>query len=347
MAWDFAPATGEFPVVAPEELSSTAAELTDARLQSLAALMDDERPSLAASLDELKNSWVERPPRGVAVTRDQSLALVGSGDGTFAVYRAGLAVRLLVGRLQVHGTAIILFEPDRIDGAYPRRSGQRLERLAAGWFPPRQAGGARRTSSCSPGSAIPSRSAPTAADSHIWHGNGNRLQILDLTTGRVCSTFDLGPLRDLRGDGFHTRWRRRSRLAEGIASSGSGICASAQSRDPPRTRSEGSMVGRFLARRPYARLGGRRPLYSALGPGDRPGNGRLARPRRARDARSLSHRTAGPWQVAASIEKARHPLGHGDASGNSCSGVTPLGPCGGCSAPMAELSPPAVMTRQS
>ena len=77
---------GNLPLVAPKDMSTTAAEMTDIRLQLLIELMDDPSTARSGSLEELQQSWVERSPRGIAVARDQAFGLIAWGDGTFGLY---------------------------------------------------------------------------------------------------------------------------------------------------------------------------------------------------------------------------------------------------------------------
>jgi len=195
--WGLTPSTGEFLMVAPENVGATAVELADPRLQELADLMDDARPSLSASHDELYRSWVERAPRGIARTRDQALALVGFGDGSFAVHGVRSGRRLMVARLHPQGTVIVFFDAQKPEERLSPPVRDRLERLSGFLVPTPSA--RRRESDIIVHQTFsePVAFSPDGTRLAIWREEEDRLRILDLTTGRECSTFDLGPLNNL------------------------------------------------------------------------------------------------------------------------------------------------------
>ena len=75
-------------------------------------MMDDSASKWSGSLSELKQSWVERAPRGIEHTRDHAIGMVARGDGTFDVYHLATCWRMLTGRIGTHGTALVLFDND-------------------------------------------------------------------------------------------------------------------------------------------------------------------------------------------------------------------------------------------
>ena len=197
VCWDLTPAFGELPIVTPENLGATAIELADQRLLALADVMDDPRTGVSRSCDELRRSWVERAPRGIARTRDQALALVGSGDGSVAVHRVRSGLRLMVARLSSQGTAVVFLD-GRISEPLSPPERDRIERLA-GFLVPNSSAWWRE-------SDIIGRSEyddPVAFSRDgtrlaLWHEDEDRLRIVELPTGSDRVAFDLGPLNDLR-----------------------------------------------------------------------------------------------------------------------------------------------------
>ncbi len=197
--WDVRNATGNILPSAPKDASTSAALLTDGRLQSLVDLMDHSTHVRPGALAALKQSWAERAPRGIARTRDQSLGLIASGDGTFDVYHLASRWRIATGRIHARGTAVVMFDPwfaknrvtpsqlaqveIMVEQLTPDLSGerQRSEVIVRPWF-------TERAAAFSPDGRL---LAFAAKDPE------NALKVIDLTTGQVCSTFDLGPLNDL------------------------------------------------------------------------------------------------------------------------------------------------------
>jgi len=202
VCWDIRSSTAVFSPVAPEVVAATAVELADERLQALADMMDDPRPSLSVAHDELKRSWVERAPRGFAWTRDQTLVLVGFGDGSFAVHRVQSGRRLVVARLHSDGTAVVFLDPIKSEGPLSPPERDRLDRLARFLVP--TSSGHRRESDIIVHQSFsePVAFSPDGRQLALWREEEDRLRILDLTTGRECSTFDLGPLNDLSAMAF-------------------------------------------------------------------------------------------------------------------------------------------------
>jgi len=197
LCWDIRSPTGVFSPGAPQDVAATAVELADKRLQALADMMDDPRLGLSAAHAELKRSWVERAPRGIAWTRDQTLAVVGAGDGSFAVYRMRSGLRVAVARLHSQGTAIVFFAPNKNEGLLTPPERERLERLAGSLVP--TSSGHRRESNIVVHQAFlePVAFSPDGTRLAHWREEEDRLRVLDLTTGRECSTFDLGPLNNV------------------------------------------------------------------------------------------------------------------------------------------------------
>ncbi len=195
---------GDFPLVAAKDASTTTVELTDTRLRSLLELMDDSSTARTGSLDELKQSWVERAPRGVAIGRDQAFGLIAWGDGIFGVYLLPSRWRVAIGRIHVRGTALVLFDDAILrERLLPRQRAQ-VERWAERLAP---------QSSVKPNSSNiivrPAFSGTAAAFSPdgrrlaFWNEEGeNGLKIIDLATGQVCAIFDLGPLNQLSSMAF-------------------------------------------------------------------------------------------------------------------------------------------------
>ncbi|HKI20762.1 MAG TPA: WD40 repeat domain-containing protein, partial [Isosphaeraceae bacterium] len=198
VSFDVMPTTGSFPYASPEESKLIATEFADDRLQLLADMLDEMQPNPVASLDGLKESWVRRPPRGVAQNRNKSMVVVGFGDGTFAVYRESYSLRLMVARIHPHGTAIVQFDPLNAFGEPRPREREQIERLTGhlvGTSPAQ-----RRESDMIVRQRFfePVAFSPDGRNLAIWHEEGDRLRVVDLTTGRDRLTFDLGPLNDLR-----------------------------------------------------------------------------------------------------------------------------------------------------
>jgi eukaryotic-like serine/threonine-protein kinase len=196
--YDLTPITGEFLLANPRDSSAIAAELTDERLQRVADLLDGASPNKLVSAAELKKSWVDRPPRGVAKANDKSLVVVGFGDGTFAVYRESHCLRLMLARLHPQGTAIVLFDPLGNFGEPRPREREQVERLAGRLIgkssgPPRPSDMIVRQKHFEPAAF-----SPDCRNLAIRHETVDRLRIVDLATGRDCLTFDLSPFNALR-----------------------------------------------------------------------------------------------------------------------------------------------------
>jgi WD40 repeat protein len=194
--WDVNGSTSNFPIVAAEDNPTIAALLTDTRLQSLAKLMDDPEPSSSASVTELKRSWVDRAPRGVARTRDQSVALVAAGDGAFDVYDVAARLRMATGRIHAAGTALVLFDSrkfkDRVGPGQLAQVETLAERLALESSQERQPSEVfvRPWFSDTTGAF-----SPDGRRLAFWRSDLDAgLNIIDLTTGLVCATFDLAAL---------------------------------------------------------------------------------------------------------------------------------------------------------
>jgi eukaryotic-like serine/threonine-protein kinase len=198
VSFDVTAAARIFPLSNPGDIGPVAAELTDKRLQLLADLLDDPRPNPTAPLDDLKKSWAERPPRGVARTGASTLSVVGFGDGTFAVYRRDFALRLMIGRIDPHDTPMVLFDPVGSPGAPLPEERPQFERLA------------ERLVDTSPGlrhasdmlvrqkAREPAAFSPDGRNLAVWREAEDSLTIKDVATGRDRLTFDLAPLNDLR-----------------------------------------------------------------------------------------------------------------------------------------------------
>ncbi len=120
VGFDITGVAGEMPFVGSNDAKAIADELTDQRLQDLADRLDDDTPNRLESLVAWKRSWVERPPRGVAGTRDKKLAVVGFGDGSFAAYGVAWNRRFALGRINTQGTAIVVFDSPTINENYFR-----------------------------------------------------------------------------------------------------------------------------------------------------------------------------------------------------------------------------------
>jgi WD40 repeat protein len=178
--------------------------MADARLRSLAEMMDDPSPYWSGSLADLKRSWIERAPRGVERTQDQTIGLIAQGDGAFEVYWLQQRVRMAIGRIQAHGCALVFFDPALPAWQLPPAQRAARERLATKLIPhslskPRPPNVVVRLGEFEFAAAF-SRDGSRLA---VWNEQKeNRLKIIDLTTGLVCSTFDLQPLNDLRSISF-------------------------------------------------------------------------------------------------------------------------------------------------
>jgi eukaryotic-like serine/threonine-protein kinase len=201
-SYDVTPTTGELPLANPGDCAVIAAELTDERLQLLVDILDDARPKHLSSLDELKRSWADRSPRGVARTRDKSMVVIGLGDGTFAVYRADYCLRLMLARLHRQDTAIVVFDPLSNFGGPRPREREQIERLAGRLVG--NSSGPRRESPMIVRQRIfePAAFSPDGRYLAIWQEAADRLRIVDLATGLDSSTFDLGPIKALRAMAF-------------------------------------------------------------------------------------------------------------------------------------------------
>jgi eukaryotic-like serine/threonine-protein kinase len=190
---------GDFPLVAPKDMSTTAVELTDIRLRSLIELLDDPSTAQSGSLDELKQSWVERAPRGIASARDQAFGLIAWGDGTFGVYLLPSRWRVAIGRIHARGTALVLFDDGILrERLLPRQRAQ-VERWAERLAP--QSSVIPNPSNLIVRPEFPGSVAAFSPDGRrlaFWNEQGeNGLKIIDLATGQVCAKFDLGPLNEL------------------------------------------------------------------------------------------------------------------------------------------------------
>ena len=204
--WNVRTATGNLFPLAPDDRSTRAALLTDSRLQSLVDLMDDSPLLKSGPLAEFKRSWVERAPRGVARTRDQSLAMIARGDGAFEVFELASRRPMATGLIRAGATAMVMLRlGNKIDQFKPRQFA-RVEILAEQLGP--DSSGERQPSEVivrpwfSDGAAAFSPNGRLLA---FWAHNGeNGLKIIDLTTGLVCATFDLGPINNLTAMTFTT-----------------------------------------------------------------------------------------------------------------------------------------------
>jgi eukaryotic-like serine/threonine-protein kinase len=197
--WDVGTASATLSIVAPEHDPAMIADMTDNRLRSLADIMDNRAPSWSGSLANLRRSWVEHRPRGIERTKDDEMGLIASGDGTFEVFWLAKRLRTAIGCIHTHGCALVFFDHhDPIWSLGPAERASR-ERLAETLVPHSMGkllspnvivrlGTWDRTAAFSPDG---SRLA-------VWNeNNDNRLKIIDLTTGLVCSTFDFEPLYDM------------------------------------------------------------------------------------------------------------------------------------------------------
>ena len=204
--WNVRTATGNLFPLAPDDRSTRAALLTDSRLQSLVDLMDDSPLLKSGPLAEFKRSWVERAPRGVARTRDQSLAMIARGDGAFEVFDLASRRPMATGFIRAGATAVVMLSlGNRIDQIKPRQFA-RVEILAEQLGP---ASSEERQPSevfvrpwFADGAVAFSPNGRLLA---FWAHNGeNGLKIIDLTTGLVCATFDLGQINNLTAMTFTT-----------------------------------------------------------------------------------------------------------------------------------------------
>ena len=85
------------------------------------------------ALSELEQSWIRHPPRGLSLTRDRRLAVIGLGDGTFTVQRfATDCWSLLIGRIQSWGTSIVLIDPTKWHDSHNPIERERKRARAAG-----------------------------------------------------------------------------------------------------------------------------------------------------------------------------------------------------------------------
>ena len=123
--WDVQSSPGTFPILGPQDDPATVADMADARLRSLAELMDDRSPSWSGSLADLKRSWIEHAPRGIVRTQDQTMGLIAQGDGAFELYWLEKIERAAVGRIHAHGCALVFFDAECPDGNYRQPSARR------------------------------------------------------------------------------------------------------------------------------------------------------------------------------------------------------------------------------
>ena len=178
--------------------------------------------------------------------------------------------RIAIGRIHAHGCALVLFDSELLKERLLPGQRAAVERLAEKLVPHSSGKPFRRTSSFEPflaNSLLP-LSAPTVAALQSGHEDEeNELKILDLTTGLMCSTFDMGPLTNLTRDDLHSGWGgagllggldRKTRLWH--------LRPARQSGRIPRPLPQGNVVARIFAGRPDPRLRGRRPLHTALEP---------------------------------------------------------------------------------
>jgi eukaryotic-like serine/threonine-protein kinase len=193
-SWDLTRSGGVLPEVLIGEATSSASIVKDDRLQYLADLLDGVKPAGSSTPAESSEFLARSTTRGVVLTRDNALSIVGSGDGTFAVFRCGSWSRLAVIHARPQSNTVIFFDPSRVEGAFPREQRKRLERLAAGLIP-----GWIEKSTSRGFAAWSEIYSPIAFSSDrrqlaFWEEAPKRLSLIDPGTGRAEAISDLGPL---------------------------------------------------------------------------------------------------------------------------------------------------------
>jgi WD40 repeat protein len=199
--WDVTPAVGEMPFLGSSDAKAIADELTDERLQDLADCLDDAKPNRLESLVKWKQSWTELPPRGVAITRDKRLAVVGFGDGSVAVCRLESSEHLMVGSVSSKGMVLVVLDVIGIEGKPRPAELTKIRQLVKVLV--------HTAAERSPTDIIIHRGilepAAFSADGRrlaLWDEGAARLQVLELPTGREEFSFGLGRLRGLRAMAF-------------------------------------------------------------------------------------------------------------------------------------------------
>jgi eukaryotic-like serine/threonine-protein kinase len=191
--WDVSSSAANLSIVAPEDDPPLIAEMTDARLRTLAEFMDDRSPSSFGSLAELRKSWLERAPRGIERTKDHKIGLIAQGDGTFVVYHLWRRLPMATGRIGAHGSALAMFSYERPIWQEFQAEHAAIGRLAEKLIPH------------SAGKPVPpdiifhvvamdetGAFSPDGSRLAVWsHDETSKLKIFDLRTGLLGSTFPL------------------------------------------------------------------------------------------------------------------------------------------------------------
>ncbi len=204
--WDVSSVSGSvsnlgrpvFSHTAPDDPARKTFTAVDERIRILADVIDG---GPVGALSELEQSWIRHPPRGLSLTRDRRLAVIGLGDGTFTVQRfATDCWSLLIGRIQSWGTSIVLIDPTKWHDSHNpiERERERLERLATFLVP----ASLRQRKDSDP--VVLTRMGEPVAYSNdgrmlaVWREEEDQLNIIDLTTGREAYAYNQGEINNVR-----------------------------------------------------------------------------------------------------------------------------------------------------
>ena len=201
--WNPGRHAGSVAVSARTDDMATASFLNDARILSLVKLMENSARLAPGDVSRLKRSWIERAPRGIAQTPDRSMGIVASGDGTFDIYHRATRWRMAAGRIHGKGTAILVFDSrdfsDRVQLDELARVESLVERLAAEPVNESEPDVFVRPWITDCAAAF----SPDGRRLAYWHKDKESgLSVVDLTTGLVSSTYDLGTIDRVRAMTF-------------------------------------------------------------------------------------------------------------------------------------------------